>query len=90
MKAYAIGTRNLTICFDVNDSLSDNLKPKVKILMSSFKVFKLVLDDQSDELVEEKEVKDIDKDVVFVGDNKTLAVPALDFPEDAGTIHHPN
>ncbi|EOY24234.1 Uncharacterized protein TCM_015899 [Theobroma cacao] len=47
----------------------------------SFKVFKLVLDDQSGELVEEKEVKDIDEDVVFVGDNQTLTVSALDFLE---------
>ncbi|KAK6275015.1 hypothetical protein POUND7_004724 [Theobroma cacao] len=47
----------------------------------SFKVFKLVLDDQSGKLLEEKEVKNIDGDVVFVGDNQTCVVSALDFPE---------
>ncbi|WRX22400.1 Domain unknown function DUF295 - like 10, partial [Theobroma cacao] len=121
--AYAIGTRSLTISFDVN-SFDDSLKsPKVKILMSthkrlgdyfarvylvesskgdlfsikrivgvkdnhysthfteSFKVFKLILDDQSGELLEEKEVKNIHEDVVFVGYNQTLAVSILDFPE---------
>ncbi|KAK6266352.1 hypothetical protein QUC31_017189 [Theobroma cacao] len=121
--AYAIGTRSLTISFDVN-SFDDSLKsPRVKILMSthkrledyfarvylvesskgdlfsikrivgvkdnhysthfteSFKVFKLILDDQSGELLEEKEVKNIHEDVVFVGYNQTLAVSILDFPE---------
>ncbi|XP_021298512.1 uncharacterized protein LOC110427350 [Herrania umbratica] len=47
----------------------------------SFKVFKLVLDDQSGKFLEEKEVKNIEGDIVFVGDNHTLAVSALDFPE---------
>ncbi|EOY25615.1 Cyclin F-box [Theobroma cacao] len=46
----------------------------------NFKVFKLVLDDQSGRLLE-KEVKNMNGDVVFVGDNHTLAVSALDFPE---------
>ncbi|EOY07676.1 Cyclin F-box [Theobroma cacao] len=47
----------------------------------NFKVYKLVLDDQSGELLEEKEVKNINGDIVFVGNNQTLAVSALDFPE---------
>ncbi|WRX27495.1 Domain unknown function DUF295 - like 10 [Theobroma cacao] len=46
----------------------------------NFKVFKLVLDDQSGRLLE-KEAKNMNGDVVFVGDNHTLAVSALDFPE---------
>ncbi|KAK6284919.1 hypothetical protein POUND7_003871 [Theobroma cacao] len=50
-------------------------------LTKNFKIFKLILDDQSGELLEQKEVKNIDGDVVFVGDNRTLAISILDFPE---------
>ncbi|TYJ25070.1 hypothetical protein E1A91_A07G023700v1, partial [Gossypium mustelinum] len=43
--------------------------------------FKLILDDENGKLLEKKEVDSIDGDIVFVGDNKTLAVSVLDFPE---------
>ncbi|KAK8602393.1 hypothetical protein V6N12_052202 [Hibiscus sabdariffa] len=46
-----------------------------------FRVFKLVLDDENGELLEKKEVNHMDGDIVFVGNNGTLAVSALDFPE---------
>ncbi|KAK5824159.1 hypothetical protein PVK06_018922 [Gossypium arboreum] len=46
-----------------------------------FTVFKLILDDENSKLLEKKEVESIDGDIVFVGDNRTLAVSALDFPE---------
>ncbi|TYH14692.1 hypothetical protein ES288_A06G240800v1 [Gossypium darwinii] len=44
-------------------------------------VFKLILDNENGKLLEKKEVESIDGDKVFVGDNKTLAVSALNFPE---------
>ncbi|EOX93025.1 Uncharacterized protein TCM_001881 [Theobroma cacao] len=47
----------------------------------SFKIFKLVLDDQSGELLEEKEVKNVDGDVAFVGDHHSVIVSTLDCPE---------
>ncbi|EOY25853.1 Cyclin F-box [Theobroma cacao] len=50
-------------------------------LTKKFKIFKLILDDQSGELLEQKEVKNIDGDIIFVGDNRTLAISILDFPE---------
>ncbi|XVF18522.1 hypothetical protein REPUB_Repub11eG0029300 [Reevesia pubescens] len=46
-----------------------------------FRVFKWVLDDQTGELLEKKEVKSLDGDIVFVGDNGTLAVSSLVFPQ---------
>ncbi|GMJ11413.1 hypothetical protein HRI_004810500 [Hibiscus trionum] len=46
-----------------------------------FDVFKLILDEENGKLLEKKEVNHIDGDIVFVGDNKTLAVSALDFPQ---------
>ncbi|KAL4326419.1 hypothetical protein GQ457_11G003810 [Hibiscus cannabinus] len=46
-----------------------------------FKVFKLVLDDESGELVEKRKVNHIDGDIVFLGDNQSLSVSALDFPQ---------
>ncbi|KAG4166720.1 hypothetical protein ERO13_A13G150700v2 [Gossypium hirsutum] len=49
--------------------------------IKKFTVFKLILDDENSRLLEKKEVQSIDGDIVFVGDNRTLAVSALDFPE---------
>ncbi|KAK8505241.1 hypothetical protein V6N12_067211 [Hibiscus sabdariffa] len=46
-----------------------------------FRVFKLILDEGNGNLLGKKEVQHIDGDIVFVGDNKTSAVSALDFPE---------
>ncbi|KAL4296912.1 hypothetical protein GQ457_12G019580 [Hibiscus cannabinus] len=46
-----------------------------------FDVFKLIFDEENGNLLGKKEVHHIDGDIVFVGDNKTLAVSALDFPE---------
>ncbi|KAK8706864.1 hypothetical protein V6N13_057939 [Hibiscus sabdariffa] len=46
-----------------------------------FDVFKLILDEENGKLLEKKEVNHIDGDIVFVGDNKTLAVSALVFPQ---------
>ncbi|KAK8505237.1 hypothetical protein V6N13_045685 [Hibiscus sabdariffa] len=46
-----------------------------------FDVFKLIFDEKNGNLLGKKEVHHIDGDIVFVGDNKTLAVSALDFPE---------
>ncbi|TYG87006.1 hypothetical protein ES288_A13G178200v1 [Gossypium darwinii] len=39
------------------------------------------VDDENDKLLEKKEVEIIDGYIVFVGDNRILAVSALDFPE---------
>ncbi|GMJ11412.1 hypothetical protein HRI_004810400 [Hibiscus trionum] len=46
-----------------------------------FDVFKLIFDEENGKFLEKKEVNHIDGDIVFVGDNKTLAVSALDFPQ---------
>ncbi|TYI31598.1 hypothetical protein ES332_A05G462100v1 [Gossypium tomentosum] len=45
-----------------------------------FTVFKLILDYENGKFLEKKEVESIDGDIVFVSDNNTLAVSALDFP----------
>ncbi|KAG4194116.1 hypothetical protein ERO13_A06G034250v2 [Gossypium hirsutum] len=41
----------------------------------------LILDYENGKLLEKKEVESIDGDIVFVGDNRTLAVSTLDFPK---------
>ncbi|TYI31589.1 hypothetical protein ES332_A05G461200v1 [Gossypium tomentosum] len=45
-----------------------------------FTFFKLILDYENGKFLEKKEVESIDGDIVFVSDNNTLAVSALDFP----------
>ncbi|KAL4296671.1 hypothetical protein GQ457_12G021810 [Hibiscus cannabinus] len=49
-----------------------------------FRVLKLVLDDENGELLGKTVVNHMDGDIVFVGNNGTLAVSALDFLEVRG------
>ncbi|KAG8487679.1 hypothetical protein CXB51_018626 [Gossypium anomalum] len=92
---YAIGHYNNLVWFDVNGVEDDESSkpPKLNTLIlrrlvkvsvhwtTKFTIFKLILDDENGKLLEKKEVESIDGDIVFVGDNRTLAVLALDFPE---------
>ncbi|GMJ11414.1 hypothetical protein HRI_004810600 [Hibiscus trionum] len=62
---------------DLEETEEENLAHSTK----KFDVFKLILDEENGKLLEKQEVNHIDGDIVFVGDNKTLALSALDFPQ---------
>jgi hypothetical protein len=82
---YAIQTYLVETCsgdlllvrrfFDGNNSNN-----RLQAMTGSFKVYKFVLDDQTEQVVERVEVKNIGDNVLFLGDNDSISVLASKFP----------
>ncbi|XVF77678.1 hypothetical protein PTKIN_Ptkin14bG0066500 [Pterospermum kingtungense] len=83
-RAYIVESSNGYLC-SIHGKLEFNKGPIDAYFTANFKVCKLILDDANGDLIEKKEVKSLDGDMVFVGDNGTIAVSALEFPQG-----HPN